>query len=41
MRADKLLTVTDAKNETTTYTYDTNGYLLSIIGPLPGTNDVL
>jgi RHS repeat-associated protein len=35
----QLLTTTNPKNETTTLTYDTNGYLFSIDGPLPGTND--
>src|SRR5262249_4973611 len=37
----QLLTQTDPKSETTTYTYDTNGYLVAVDGPLPGTNDVV
>jgi RHS repeat-associated protein len=28
-------------NETVTCTYDTNGYLVAVDGPLPGTNDVV
>jgi len=35
----QLLATTNPKNETTTLNYDNNGYLLSIDGPLPGTND--
>src|SRR5207245_1110591 len=35
----QVLTITDAKNETTTFAYDTNGFLNSIQGPLAGTND--
>jgi RHS repeat-associated protein len=31
-----LLTSTNAKNETTTYTYDANGYLTTILGPVTG-----
>ncbi len=36
----QILSTTDAKGETTSFSYDTNGYLLSIIGPLQTTNDV-
>ena len=36
----QLLTTTNPRGETRKYNYDTNGYLLSIDGPLPGTNDV-
>ena len=34
-----MLTETNPKNETTTLPYDTNGYLVTVDGPLPGTND--
>src|SRR5438034_231221 len=37
----QLLTTTNPRNETTTFNYDTNGYLLSADGPLPGTNDTV
>lgn len=39
--AGQLRTTTDALGETTTLNYDTNGYLVSVVGPLPGTNDVV
>jgi YD repeat-containing protein len=35
-----MLTETNPKNETTSYTYDANGYLVAVDGPLPGTDDV-
>jgi RHS repeat-associated protein len=31
--------VVDAKNEAVSFNYDANGFLLSVQGPLPGTND--
>jgi YD repeat-containing protein len=34
-----LLAFTNALGATTTFSYDTNGYLLMIDGPLPGTGD--
>jgi RHS repeat-associated protein len=37
----QLLTETNAKHETTTYHDDANGYLISIDGPLPGTDDTI
>jgi RHS repeat-associated protein len=37
--AGQLLTATNPRNDITTLSYDTNGYLLSIDGPLPGTSD--
>lgn len=35
----QILTATNPRHETTTHNYATNGYLQSIDGPLPGTND--
>jgi YD repeat-containing protein len=35
----QLLTTTNPRGETRTCNYDTNGYLLSVDSPLPGTND--
>ena len=37
--AGQVLSETNPKNETTSYTYDTNGYLTSVDGPLPGPGD--
>jgi RHS repeat-associated protein len=38
--AGQLLAAINARNEATSYNYDTNGYLLSIDGPLPGASDL-
>ncbi|MCA9815504.1 MAG: hypothetical protein KC652_10355 [Cyanobacteria bacterium HKST-UBA01] len=38
--AGQVLTITDAKGGVTTNTYDTDGYLTQIDGPLSGSNDV-
>jgi len=32
---------TNPKNETMAYTYNSDGYLIAVDGPLPGTNDVI
>jgi RHS repeat-associated protein len=37
----QILTTTNPRGETRTYSYDTNGYLLSVDGPLPGSADSL
>jgi RHS repeat-associated protein len=37
----QLLTSTNPKSESVTNTYDTNGYLMAVDGPLPGTNDTV
>jgi RHS repeat-associated protein len=37
--AGQILTATNPRNDVTTFGYDTNGYLLTLDGPLPGTND--